>query len=136
MYKLSRDSTGLCCTESGLTYGDIALVAKAGNRCQPCRPEIDSLARAGLAVSPTGLQSVVNFLNRGNLGGAMIAALHLRLPDLEQLAQLAKAGFDPSQPRDGDGMWTSDGGDAVSSDSSPLPPASQPRGTNMLTATR
>ena len=122
MYKLSRGDTGLRCTENGLSYGGIALIAKAGNRFQPCQPEIDSIAKAGLAISPNGLQTIANFLNKGELGLAMIGALNLRLPDLEVMT-MAK-GYDPNEPRDDHGRWTSDG-DGSNNTASTLPSGAQ-----------
>ncbi len=124
MYKLSDDDTGLHCTANGVTYGGIALVAKAGKHFQPCQPEIDSLTRAGLTISPGGLQTIANFLNKGELGLAMIGALHLRLPDLEAM-RIAKAGYDPNQPRDDHGMWTSEDNDGSKNTASTSPSRTQ-----------
>jgi hypothetical protein len=126
MYKLSSADTGLHCTANGLTYGGIKLVAKAGDRFQPCQPQIDRIASAGLTISPTGLQTIASFLNKGELGLAMIGALHLRLPDLAAM-RLAKAGFDPNEARDDQGRWTSE--DDRSSDNGARAPAAHPAGT-------
>jgi len=63
-----------------------------------------------------GLDVIAQALNRGDLGRAMIAALRLRLPDLnwEGATRIAKADealtkYDPSEPRDWHGRWTTDG---------------------------
>jgi hypothetical protein len=59
--------------------------------------------------------------NRGEQTRALIMLVHLGEPavktEAEVRAELAKAGFDPDQPRDGDGKWTDEDDDAVAAPS-------------------
>ena len=66
-----------------------------------------------------GLQVVARALNEDDLGRAMVASLHLKLPKLsgdgatriDAIEQtLAKAGFNSAERRDGRGRWTTGGG--------------------------
>ncbi|MFI4973868.1 MAG: hypothetical protein ACHP84_04935 [Caulobacterales bacterium] len=64
-----------------------------------------------------GLGVVADALNRGDLPRAMVAALHLRLsePSREGAARVAQADealtkYDPNEPRDWRGRWTTGGG--------------------------
>lgn len=69
-----------------------------------------------------GLGVVAAALNQGDLARAMITALRLRLPDVGQegAERLAKAAhilnkYDPNEPRDAHGRWTTgDGSDDAS----------------------
>lgn len=63
-----------------------------------------------------GLRGAADALNRGDVALAMTSALHLRLPDLgeEPAARLAVvddflAKYDPNEPRDWRGRWTTGG---------------------------
>ena len=86
------------------------------------RFEIDVLTKAGYGAAfdtdklIRGLSVASQALNDGDLGRAMIATLHLRLPELDAAgaARLAAvdavlAKYSPDQPRDWHGRWTSDG---------------------------
>jgi hypothetical protein len=85
--------------------------------------EIAALMRAAYgggadaAAVSRGLVVIAEALNRGDLGRAMIAAVRLRLPDLgwREAARLAAAEdalvkYNPDEPRDWRGRWTT--GDA------------------------
>jgi hypothetical protein len=65
----------------------------------------------------SGLATVADALNAGDVSKAMIAALHLRLPELDRdgAARIGQADdalskYDPSEPRDSRGRWTTGGG--------------------------
>jgi hypothetical protein len=77
-------------------------------------------------VSP-GLEVIAQALNRNDLGRAMVAALRLRLPDLDWAGavRLARADqtlakYDPNEPRDWRGRWT------TSSETRPSRPTPRP----------
>jgi hypothetical protein len=108
---------GLSCGETGLTYGALTLVSRSATGKFQVGP-FTKAAAMGFADRDSGLQAVANALNQGNLGLAQIAALHLRLPpvDAEMARHLVKYNFDPNQPRDWHGRWSSeDSGDASGS---------------------
>jgi hypothetical protein len=84
--------------------------------------EITSLLKAAYGDDSTGLQSrldvIAQALNRGDFAAAMIAAVHTRTPELspEAAMRLAKAeqeltkyNYNPDEPRDWHGRWTSEG---------------------------
>jgi len=126
------ETPGLECTPEGLTLGGASLLRRAAGALAP-RPaeEVRALLRAayGEGVDPAGLAPgldvIARALNQGDLGRAMVAALHLRLPDLgpDDVERIAKAEdalakFDSSEPRDERGRWTSGGG--IGSTSAPV----------------
>jgi hypothetical protein len=105
----------------------VALIEREGNgyRVRPTA-EIEALLVAAYATPPdlarsvAGLESVLEYLQEGDLPLAQIAALQLqfsemredRLAGLARTDELLKANFNPAQPRDDKGRWTDDG-DAV-----------------------
>jgi hypothetical protein len=136
VFRLRDDGMGLACNAAGVFLGpDVALLERrelpGGRPWFRPRPYhvIAAILRAayGTDFDPerrqSGLAVVARALNGGNLALATIAAVQMRLPDLDPdaLARLAradrllKAGFDPGQPRgpagnpDG-GQWTPAGG--------------------------
>ena len=113
---------GLSCNSAGLSLAGVPLLRKteAGFVPRPA-PEIASLIRAAYGVEddPTrlrlSLEVIAQALNRGDLVRASIAAVLTRTPELSweaaaRLANVAKklAKYDPSEPRDWHGRWTSD----------------------------
>jgi hypothetical protein len=118
------DAAGLSCTLDGLSLAGAALLRKTAAGFSPrSADEIDVLLKAayGEGVDPSaaarGLMLVAEALNQGDIGRAMVAALHLRLPDLgsEDVKRIAKADdalskYDPGEPRDERGRWTASGG--------------------------
>jgi hypothetical protein len=130
LFRLDDDPGGLAlsCDETGLALAGVALLRKTAKGFEP-RPhaELDLLLRHAntgrdtpLALPPSGLGAVAEALNRGDLVKAQLAALFMRVPELDTdsavrliLADdtLAKtANYDPDQPRDGHGRWTAGGG--------------------------
>lgn len=78
----------------------------------------------GQAVDPAeltpGLNVVAQALNGGDLGRAMVAAVRLRLPHVSRdRAELLVGGvgalekYNPDEPRDARGRWTTGGGDVA-----------------------
>jgi hypothetical protein len=119
----SGKAPGLKCTLEGLSLGGADLLRKTSGGFVP-RPlhEIDALLKAAYGdwtSSPSlaaGLQLVARALNDGDLGRAMVAAVHLRLSGVgeggaERIAKVdvALAKFDPNEPRDERGRWTTGG---------------------------
>lgn len=112
---------GLSCTETGLSLAGAALLRKSasGFSPRPAREIIPLLLSAygrGVDVAnvTARLGHIAGALNRGDPGGAMIASLRLNLPELNwdaavRVAQVedALAKYNPDQPRDWHGRWTS-----------------------------
>jgi hypothetical protein len=145
--RLARDhgGFGLNCTAEGLSLAGAPLLRKTVTGFAP-RPSEDITALLKAAYGPVagpadlaaGLSVVADALSRGDLGRAMIAALHMKLPELDWRAAanvalaeeaLAKANFNPAEPRDERGRWTSSGATASStgaSNASPPTPDNRP----------
>jgi CDI toxin restriction endonuclease-like domain len=150
---------GLSCTGAGLSLAGVPLLRKTQAGFVPrSAPEVASLTKAayGAEDEPAWLHSslgmIAEALNRGDLVRASIAAVLTRTPELswEAAARLANADlvlskYDPNEPRDWHGRWTSgdaaapasaatpDGAGAARQDAKPIaPPASDParRGDN------
>jgi CDI toxin restriction endonuclease-like domain len=150
---------GLSCTGTGLSLAGVPLLRKTQTGFVPrSAPEIASLIEAayGAEDEPAWLHSslgmIAEALNRGDLVRASIAAVLTRSPELswEAAARLANVDlvlskYDPNEPRDWHGRWTSgdaaapvsaatsDGDGAARQDAKPVaPPASNPaqRGDN------
>jgi hypothetical protein len=118
------DGPGLACGADGVSLGGVPLLRKTDAGLEP-RPlvEIDILIKAGYGAAfdaqalSRGLSVAARALNAGDLGRAMIATLHLRLPKLsaDSAARVAAvnavlAKYSPDQPRDWHGRWTTEGG--------------------------
>jgi hypothetical protein len=118
-----RGGLGLSCTAAGLSLAGVPLLRKtqAGFVPRSAR-EIVSLITAayGAEVDPTQLQPslgvIAAALNRGDLARATTAAVLTRTPELSfaAAARLAHAEealtkYDPAQPRDWHGRWTTGG---------------------------
>lgn len=130
---------GLSCDVSGVALAGVPLLTKGRDGFQP-RParELDLLLRAAYGARldtghlARGLAVAADALNVGDLERAMIGALHLRLPppDEDAAARLAKVddliakyNYNPDEPRDWHGRWTSTGGDAPSPNAEAAPHA-------------
>jgi len=121
VFKLSQrsGSLGLNCKDDGLTLAGIPLLIQHNMVFAPRdEHEIRYLIEKsyGNAIDSTsitnGLRAVARALNEGEIGRAMIAAVHLRLPDLDidGAMRIADANetlqkYDPDEVRDGRGRW-------------------------------
>lgn len=117
---------GLSCTPAGLSLAGVSLLQKTEAGFAPrSAPEIASLLKAayGAEVEPTRLQSglgaIAHALNGGDVARAGIAAVLTRTPELSEEAagrltraeeELAKYNYNPAEPRDSRGRWTTEGG--------------------------
>ncbi len=121
--RLSEDtgSLGLNCDALGVSLAGAPLLRKTalGFASRP-RDEIEALVKAAYGGSLGGgdlslrLKAVAEALNKGDLGRAQITALQMRLPELSwvQAIRVARAEqvltkYDPDEPRDWRGKWTS-----------------------------
>ncbi len=121
-YRLADEpgSLGLSSKETGLSLAGVPLLRKTAVGFAP-RPvdELGALMKGayGPDIDATsmssGLAVVAEALNRGDLGRAMIAALHLRLSEvtLDGAVLIAAANanlvkFNPLEPRNWRGWWT------------------------------
>ena len=136
-YRLSaRTNVGLSCSRAGVFLAGVPLLRQTEMGFAPRRTdELDALMKAAYggelaagALTP-GLNAVANALNRDDIALAMTAAVHLRLSDVSAegaarilLIEDALAKYDPDQPRDWRGRWTTGAGgpagDAPSAQSS------------------
>jgi len=126
MFKLDQRPTGrgLRCDGSGLFLGCNALLQRdpAGNfEARPIGALLKILGRT--IGDETNWEShvrsvtlVADALNKGEMARAMMIAVLMRLPDPEDPIDdsdfehiLAKAGFNPDEPRDERGRWTAVG---------------------------
>lgn len=125
MFRLTNEpgGLGLSCTPTGVALAGVPLLRKTHAGFVP-RPafEITSLFKAAYGENPTALQArldaIAQALNRGDFATAMIAAVHTETPELSaetatRLRQiddeLTKYNYNPNEPRDWHGRWTSDG---------------------------
>jgi hypothetical protein len=133
---------GLSCSETGLRLAETPLLRKLGDGFEP-RPvaEIGALMNAafGAAIDSIrlmpGLEVIARALSAGEVQRAMIAAMRLDLPDLTEVraARLARvderlAKYNPQEPRDSHGRWTTGRGGA--------PTASRPKKRHAKPAVR
>ena len=124
---------GLNCEETGVSLAGVPLLQKTADGFKP-RPahEIDILMKGAYGQErdairlASGLQVAAEALNRGDIGRAMIATLHLRLPELsgDGAAGIAHADdilakYDPDEPRDARGRWTTGGATGAANPAKP-----------------
>jgi hypothetical protein len=129
MFKLAEqrgDSDGPYCGPEGLYLAPSPLIAKFG-RSYRLRAAGEIAALIEAAYSPSidanrllpGLQIAADALQQGEIARAMIAAVHLQLGEIRrdrlariaQLDSLRKSNFNPDEPRDWHGRWTTEGGE-------------------------
>lgn len=138
----TTSSLGLSCQPTGVSLAGAPLLRRTTTGFAPRpRGEIDALMKAAYGQQADsepisrGLSVVADALNRGDLGHAMVGAVRLRLPELSwdravRIARaqdaLAKYNFNPDEPRDRRGRWTSGGGGSLSEP--PTPTTSKPSG--------
>jgi hypothetical protein len=135
MFKLAErrgDRHGPYCGPEGLYLGHSPLIARIDDAYR-LRAEDEIavlLAAADIGADAARLlprlRLVAAALQRGETARAMIAAVHLKLPEIpeEGIARIARAeellkyNFDPNEPRDWHGRWTDegDGGSGSSGD--------------------
>jgi hypothetical protein len=124
MFKLCQnsESRGLRCDRDGLFLaGEPLLERDSQDQFQP-RPstEIRKIlsntyrAETDWASRIRSVGVVAKALNKGDVARAMMAAVLMKMPDPDDAiriadvdAALAKAGFNPDEPRDEHGRWTS-----------------------------
>ena len=131
LHERGPQSRGLAVDAEGVTLGpDCILVRRTPAGYRSANPnEIARLTRSVLGDDgrlqrlPFVLAGITRALNAGDLVKAQLLGLEIPLPDLddEQVARLRLAGelmkdFDPNQPRDERGRWTSDGGSDADGD--------------------
>lgn len=129
-------SLGLSCQPTGVSLAGAPLLRRTTTGFAPRpRGEIDTLMKAAYGQQADSepisrrLGVVADALNRGDLGRAMVGAVRLRLPELSwdravRIARaedaLAKYNFNPDEPRDSRGRWTSGG--ATTAPKAPMTP--------------
>ena len=130
LFKLDQDSKGrgLRCDDNGLFFAGNALLRRDCGGSFEARPE-DELrkcfggAYGGEANFESRIRSVklvAKALNNGEMARAMMTAVLMRLPDPSRPIRvanvnggLAKAGYDPDEPRDERGRWANGGHGSV-----------------------
>lgn len=118
-----RGSFGLRCDETGLFLAGVPLLRRTGNRFE-ARPTaelnkvLSSAYRSGddWSRQTAGIGAIARALNEDDVSLAMIAAVFLKLQKLDWDAavriagledRLVKGGFNPNEPRNEHGEWTS-----------------------------
>jgi hypothetical protein len=127
LFRLDDDTGGfgLNCDAGGLALAGVPLLYRtaAGFAPRP-RDEIDLLLRHAnqgreqpLDLPDTGLRAVAASLNRNDLAKAQLAAVFMRVPELDTdsavrliLADDVLTKYSPDQPRDDHGRWSAGGG--------------------------
>jgi hypothetical protein len=126
-------SLGLNCEPGGVTLAGVPLLRRTEAGLEPrLVGEIDVLAKAayGAALDTAalrrGLCVAAQALNDRDLGRAMMATLHLKLPELDAdgarriaAVDAVLAKYSPDQPRDWHGRWTTEGDGSGSPSSTP-----------------
>jgi hypothetical protein len=128
LFKLCQNpqGRGLRCDQDGLFLdGEPLLARDTQDRFQPRPPsEIRKIfsdtyrVDADWASRIRSVDVVAKALNKSDVARAMMAAVLMKMPDPDDAIRiadvddvLAKAGFDPDEPRDEHGRWTSGGSD-------------------------
>jgi len=122
MFKLDdgRSVLGLRCDQGGLSLAGVSLLRKGEQGFEPRpKPELQLLLSRGLGVDAdfsdrlSGIETVARALNEEDLSKALIAAVLLRLPELdwEGAVAISKADdslhkYNSNEPRDERGRWT------------------------------
>jgi hypothetical protein len=116
---------GLRCDSDGLFLGRDTLVCRDRHGNFEARPIAELQKVLGRVYGDEtnwdsrvrSVRLVASALNKGDMARAMMTAVLMRLPDpgstiriAEVDGMLAKAGFNPGEPRDEHGRWTSGGG--------------------------
>ena len=138
---------GLSLTDAGVSLAGVPLLyrTRVGFHLRPA-DEVAALIAAAYAPDPTRLRSglgvIARALESGDYAKAAIAAVQTRTPELsrEAAARLAKrleglAKYDPDQPRDWHGRWTSAGADGQQAEAR-RPQANSGRGADAAGRTK
>jgi hypothetical protein len=119
---LTSQKAALTIDGDGLHYGTLKLAQVCGGMLKARPAAVSRLVRPEQAAA---VSKAIAAWNRGEKTFALIKLVHLGAPELGpalpspgwlrhcELLRMAKAGFDLSQPRDDQGMWTSEGGSAA-----------------------
>jgi len=122
-FKLANDAggLGLHCTSQGLTLAGAPLLRVTVTGFAPrSSEELNALLTAAYggdrdaSVLTSGLAVVARALNDGDLGRAMVAAVRLRLPELDAVGagrvasceEVLSKAYHAQEPRDWHGRWT------------------------------
>lgn len=142
MFKLDQDpkGRGLRCDNGGLFLGRDALLRRDRQGSFEARPNAE-LQRVFHWICGNGanwesrirrVTHVANALNKGEMARAMMTAVLMRLPDPRGAIRitdvdgvLAKAGFNPDEPRDERGRWTNGGSGDSDNDADHRPSGAQ-----------
>lgn len=116
------DSLAVSCDAEGPSVGPIKLLKRSEHGLEPrSTEELDFVLshaldyRTNMSEKSTGLKAVAAALEKGDLARAMMITQFMWLPNLaDQRAYdkaikaelLVKAGFNPNEPRDSRGRWT------------------------------
>lgn len=126
LFKLDQnpEGPGLRCDSDGLFLGRHALLERDESGDFAARPvvELQKILRRAYGDDTNwesysrSVELVARALNKGDMARAMMTAVLMRLPDpgdpvgnVDVDGALAKAGFNPDEPRDERGRWTRDG---------------------------
>lgn len=136
-HRLASDDRpeGVSCGTAGPSLGPVRLLRRTIAGFEP-RPtaELDFVLSKAFSRPLTmekrvlELSVIARALDKGDLAQAMIATLHMRLPTLDEeqarrarrAETLVKGGFDPDEPRDARGRWSSEGGNVFPSSANSL----------------
>ena len=130
LFKLDQNPNGrgLRCDAEGLFLGRDALLQRDRDGNFEARPvgELRKVLHraygddANWESHVRSVKLVAAALNKGDLARAMMTAVLMRLPEpgspisiADVDGVLAKAGFDPDEPRDEQGRWTTDGSESA-----------------------
>jgi hypothetical protein len=139
---LTIQKAALTIDADGLHYGSLKL-AKSRGRVLSARPA--ATARLVRPEQAAAVDKAIADWNRGDQTSALIRLVHPGVPELGlaipspgwlrhcEVVRMAKAGFDPNQPRDEDGKWTDEGGSG--GDGSTTAVASPPSANEAITIT-
>jgi hypothetical protein len=121
----SADKFGVSCGENGPRIGPIHLLKRTERGFEPrWVGELDFVLSAAMnrpvhfTSKMGGLKAAADALEKGDLARAMLVTQFMWLPSLPDedalrravdADSLAKSGFNPDQPRDEDGRWSSGG---------------------------
>ena len=126
-FRLDDDAggSGLSCDAGGLALAGVPLLYRTAAGFVPRqRDELDHLLRHAnqgreqpLTLPVSGLLAVAWALNRNDLAKAQLAAVFMRVPELDPdsvmrliMADDVLTKYSPDQPRDDHGRWSADGG--------------------------